>query len=384
MLWRSYLERLSFSEETRYDGLEAAIHLARYSFVRPLCMGRRVLDVACGEGYGSRLLADWGAQHVCGADVSEEALKQALRHFSSPNISFHHVRGEWLDAAFAGGEFDLVVSLETIEHVDDPVAFLRAIRDIVKSNGIIVLSCPNDWWYYPGEHQSNPYHRRKHHFEEFQELAETELGLATGWYVGGAAVGYCNLALERIPVCNPDTSQLAMLQEREVAAAILPAEYGKAPSLHDASYFIGVWGPVNETRLDNVALLPFGMDAFVNSFFKSQPKPEAGALQARMQSFQRTLTVLTAKCLGDSAATGEQTRLLTDTLLEENNLLQEQLVVLDKERNQLRAQVANLCEQVTTLRIAAHRYYRLQRLVPYPVRQWVKRIVHAVSRGRDV
>ena len=57
-------ERLQFGSEMAYNAMDAAEHLARYAMLRSICVGKRVLDVACGEGYGSYLLAQWGAASV--------------------------------------------------------------------------------------------------------------------------------------------------------------------------------------------------------------------------------------------------------------------------------------------------------------------------------
>ncbi|HET8995122.1 MAG TPA: methyltransferase domain-containing protein, partial [Acetobacteraceae bacterium] len=70
-------ERLHMSGEQPYHGFEAAAHVARYALLRPACAQRRVLDIACGEGYGSALLAGWGARSVVGVDISAAAIASA-------------------------------------------------------------------------------------------------------------------------------------------------------------------------------------------------------------------------------------------------------------------------------------------------------------------
>lgn len=58
------IERLDFGEGANYNAIEASIHLGRYALARSVVRGRRVLDAACGEGYGSTLLKKWGAAFV--------------------------------------------------------------------------------------------------------------------------------------------------------------------------------------------------------------------------------------------------------------------------------------------------------------------------------
>src|SRR5262245_50978058 len=119
------MERLGFGSGAAHDPIEIALHVARYAVAAELCRGRRVLDVACGEGYGSHLMATrWGAAAVHAIDVSAQAIASARAHFDDPRITWLEMDLDRLDPAQVGGPFDLIVSLETIEHVADPEAFL--------------------------------------------------------------------------------------------------------------------------------------------------------------------------------------------------------------------------------------------------------------------
>ncbi|MFR1593624.1 MAG: class I SAM-dependent methyltransferase, partial [Christensenellales bacterium] len=69
------IERLDFSGKGKYSAVEATIHLNRYAMARPYVAGKRVLDVASGEGYGSFLLRRWGAESVEGIDVDEQTVE---------------------------------------------------------------------------------------------------------------------------------------------------------------------------------------------------------------------------------------------------------------------------------------------------------------------
>ncbi|WZB62599.1 class I SAM-dependent methyltransferase [Achromobacter xylosoxidans] len=179
------MERLTFDKNSRYDGLEAAIHIARYSFAQPYCANRRVLDIACGEGYGSRLLANWGASEVVGVDISSDALAAAQRNFGGDGVSFVQSEGETLLDKFQQASFDLIVSFETIEHLGDPVQFLGNLKTLLKPGGLIIISCPNDWWYFPTDEHKNPFHLRKYRFEDFRTETEEVLGGAKAWFLGG-------------------------------------------------------------------------------------------------------------------------------------------------------------------------------------------------------
>ena len=77
--------------ETKYNTAEAAIHLDRYLTAKQFVTGKHVLDIACGEGYGSKLMKDWGAASVVGVDISSEALQIANQMFAEEGITFYPI-----------------------------------------------------------------------------------------------------------------------------------------------------------------------------------------------------------------------------------------------------------------------------------------------------
>src|SRR5450759_894493 len=111
-------ERLNFQPGVMdYHAMLAAEHASRYVFAAPLCIGKRVLDVACGEGYGAFMLARQGATEVIGVDISDEAIAIARHRFARDDVQF--LIGDVLDLPALLGEqppFDVIVSFETIEH----------------------------------------------------------------------------------------------------------------------------------------------------------------------------------------------------------------------------------------------------------------------------
>lgn len=111
-------------------------HLARYRWIAPHVLGKRVLDVACGSGFGSRLLLDAGAKEVVGVDISPEAVEYARHRYGCSGLSFHVADAEELEV----GTFDIAVSCETIEHVPSPPRFLAALVRSVVPGGLLALS----------------------------------------------------------------------------------------------------------------------------------------------------------------------------------------------------------------------------------------------------
>ena len=126
--------------------------LAAYQFIAPLVAGKTVLDVACGEGYGTAALGKVATKSV-GIDHDRAAIAAARQKYAAPRVSFR------LGSLFSlptmlEGPFDMVCCLQTIEHVQDHDAFIEALRSQTKSGGTIVVSTPNKCQF-PA---FNPYH----------------------------------------------------------------------------------------------------------------------------------------------------------------------------------------------------------------------------------
>lgn len=115
-------------------------HMARYRFAAPKLAGARVLDVACGTGYGTAEVAKSAAE-VEGVDISAEVVAHANRTYRAPNLRFR--AGSLLALPFADAHFDAVTCFETIEHVDDPALGLAELHRVVKPGGRVLLSTPN-------------------------------------------------------------------------------------------------------------------------------------------------------------------------------------------------------------------------------------------------
>jgi 2-polyprenyl-6-hydroxyphenyl methylase/3-demethylubiquinone-9 3-methyltransferase len=111
--------------------------------VRPLA-ARRALDVGCGAGLLAEPLARLGAD-VVGVDAAAENVRVASAHAAAQGLTIAYRHGDIADAAFAEplGRFDLVTSMEVIEHVADPAAFLAALAARMTDDGVMILSTPN-------------------------------------------------------------------------------------------------------------------------------------------------------------------------------------------------------------------------------------------------
>ena len=115
-------------------------HCGRYAFAAQLAAGKRVLDLGCGAGHGSRFLKRAGAAEVVGVETSAEAVAQARRHGSLPGVEF--VVGDPGRPPALPGPFDLLVSFGTLERVPEPGGFLRACRQLVRPDGALLFALP--------------------------------------------------------------------------------------------------------------------------------------------------------------------------------------------------------------------------------------------------
>ncbi len=147
-------------------------HLVVYEWIAARVGGRRVVDLACGEGYGTAVLAR-SAAAVTGVDANPEAFEHARLKYTAPRVSFERAMVEtWT------GDVDCVVFLQTIEHVHDPGAVLDHIRSLIGPDGVAYVSTPNVLTLAPkGEERSgNPWHIKEYRPEEFRALCEPHFG----------------------------------------------------------------------------------------------------------------------------------------------------------------------------------------------------------------
>jgi len=147
-------------------------HLVVYEWIAARVHGRRVVDLACGEGYGSAVLGGTAAS-VVGVDANPDAFEHARLKYTSANVRFERNMIELWE-----GDVDCVVFLQTIEHVQDPDAVLARIREQVGRDGVAYVSTPNVLTLAPeGEERSgNPWHVREYRAEEYRALCERHFG----------------------------------------------------------------------------------------------------------------------------------------------------------------------------------------------------------------
>ncbi len=116
-------------------------HIARYKYaIKFIKAGDKVLDIACGSGYGSNMLAENGAQ-VWAGDMDASAVALAREKYNKNNLVFK--RMDATELPFEDNKFDVVVSFETIEHIENYKKFINELKRVLKANGQLILSTPN-------------------------------------------------------------------------------------------------------------------------------------------------------------------------------------------------------------------------------------------------
>ena len=115
------------------------IHCHHYELASRLAKNRRILDIACGSGYGTNMLFEAGAKLVVGVDYNPEAVMYASNRYNSKQINF--ICADAADFTWQH-QFDLITCFETIEHLDDPAGFLSKLKVLLASGGDLYLSLP--------------------------------------------------------------------------------------------------------------------------------------------------------------------------------------------------------------------------------------------------
>lgn len=127
-------------------------HFFRYKFARKFVKDKVVLDIACGEGYGAKILREEGmAKFVFAADNDRMTIEEAKRKY--PGINF--VVSDAANTSFLNNYFDVIISFETWHHVENYQDFIPEMSRILKPGGLLILSVPNEKVIY-----LNPFHKK--------------------------------------------------------------------------------------------------------------------------------------------------------------------------------------------------------------------------------
>jgi ubiquinone/menaquinone biosynthesis C-methylase UbiE len=144
-------------------------HLHRYLLARLYCQGKTVLDIACGEGYGTNILSRI-AKHVTGVDMDEKTIAHATGKYRADNMVFK--TGNVTAIPVEDSSMDVVVSFETLEHLQEQGRMLAELKRVLKTDGLLIISTPDKKYYSDESGFSNPFHVRELYSHEFLGLLE--------------------------------------------------------------------------------------------------------------------------------------------------------------------------------------------------------------------
>lgn len=158
-------------------------HWHRYLIAQQYVKGLRVLDVASGEGYGSHLLSLHAAS-VVGVDVSADAVTHATSKYHAANLKF--VTSSCVQIPEPDASFDVIVSFETIEHINEHEAFLREVDRLLAPGGLFIISSPNRPEYSDRTGYKNEFHVKELDRSELKTLLDPHFS-AQRWFAQRAA-----------------------------------------------------------------------------------------------------------------------------------------------------------------------------------------------------
>lgn len=146
-------------------------HAARYVFARPFVENGKLLDIACGTGYGVSILQD-SAKQIVGVDIDANAAADANSQCSEKSSV---LLADGLNLPFAENAFDAATSFETLEHLHDRGRFLSELHRVLRPGGMLLLSTPNADYTKPVDGKpANPFHVYEYRPCELREELEKQ------------------------------------------------------------------------------------------------------------------------------------------------------------------------------------------------------------------
>jgi SAM-dependent methyltransferase len=293
-------------------------HYARYAFAARLCRGRRVLDLGCGDGYGTTELA-LSAASVVGIDVAAEVVAGAEKLYSRPNVRF--VPASAARLPLPDESFDLVVAFEVIEHLAEWRELIQEARRVLAPNGQFIVSTPNKAFYSAsrGAAGPNPFHVHEFEFDEFhEELARV---------------------FPHVALFLQDHAEGILIQATGQRG---PAEVrfgGETPRPQEASFFLAVCATTPQVGAPTFVYLPSGANLL----------RERLAHIVRLQDEVQKKSDWLAALEKEHAETVELFRRQTEELEERNRWAQE----LNRQLDASRARVAQLQDEAAADQKAA-------------------------------
>ncbi len=143
------------------------LHLHRYALTFDYIKDKDVIDIACGEGYGSFLMSNY-AKNVKGIDINNDVIENAKIKYKKDNLDF--LQGTVANIPLQDSSIDVIVSFETIEHITMHDEMMREIKRVLKPDGLLIISSPDKKNYSDKRGFNNKFHVKELYLEEFENL----------------------------------------------------------------------------------------------------------------------------------------------------------------------------------------------------------------------
>ena len=209
------------AEEAVWPGVRNDLFVAHqsvYHFATRFCAGRRVLDAACGTGYGSYILAAAGATDVLGLDLDARRVRYASGRFRATNLRFHVA--DCQDLRLPPRSVDLIVSSNTLEHLSYPSRFLGSAADLLSVDGQFLVVVPPVL----SEHDVRVHAANGYHASPLSVRAWAELFVSSGW----SYRFFCHRCSVPLDFSSPARSS-AIPADFEFVEQAVDAAYSQAP-----------------------------------------------------------------------------------------------------------------------------------------------------------
>lgn len=348
-------------------------HLHRYFLARRLAQGKVVLDLGCGEGYGSNLLAEVAAE-VTGVELSAEVVEHARRHYPRPNLKF--VSADCRKTNLPGRPYDLIVCFEMIEHIAEHDELLAEVRRLLKPDGIFIVSSPDKKSYSDAASFENPFHVKELYACEFQALLEKNFQ-QSAFFGQKTCVGSVIWRLDHAGSREKRQAELI-----EVKANREKRYERLEPSEQVARYILGVCSAVP---------LPAAIDEMAFSAWNDSDERMLQEVEHHNQELQNALGRMESQLKDLSCRVGEreqrmaqQDQMLQENLREMARLCQVSsekdttLAALESEIQSKETQIRLLAQENLALhqfeeKVKASRGWRIYRFFGRPIQALLKR-----------
>ena len=242
-------------------------HVHRYAYATQFVQNKRVLDLACGEGYGSYLLAKT-AKSVAGIDIDNNTIKHARNKYIKQNLEF---RVGSITEVPIGGErlFDVAICFEALEHIEEHQKLLSEVKRLLTPEGVFIVSTPNKTVYSDEPQFNNPFHVHELYFDEFRELLEKYFKNVK--FLGQRI--YCNSNIWPV-FAGEDTKVVEYVVDKNPEEFVFAGNDKKIPR-----YFIAIASDAARDIEDRSSALVDVSDALLN-----QKERQIGQLAAQKES----------------------------------------------------------------------------------------------------